>query len=594
MDYIQLTELYEKLEATSKRLEKTKLLSEFLKDCPKKEVDRVMLLVQGLVFPKADERKIGVASKLIVKALNIATGITAEDVEKSWKKTGDLGLSAEDLIKKKKQHTLFGADDLTVEKVYKNIQKLATIEGLGSTDVKLKTIAELLTSAKPIEAKYIVRTVLEDLRVGLGEGTLRDAIAIAYFERHGGIVDLESKDPSFGAGTELTKIRDSIQEAYDITNDYAIVAQMIIDEDLDILQKLELDTEKPVKAMLAQKAKDAQDAFNTVGRPAAIEYKYDGFRMIIGKHGDKISIHTRRLENVAAQFPEVVKLIRENIKTESCIIDGEAVGYNPQTKKYVPFQNISQRIKRKYDIEQMAKDVPVELNIFDIIYYNGKSMVKEPFTERRKLIEKIIKEKPFHIRLAEQIITDSDEVADKFYHQSLNAGNEGVMFKNIEAPYKPGSRVGTWIKLKPVMETLDLVIVAAEWGEGKRAGWLTSFTVAAYDEDTDEYLEIGKFGTGIKEKKEETADGETNDENIVSFGELTEAIKPFIISEKGREVRIKPSVVVELKFEEIQKSPSYSSGYALRFPRLVRTRLDRRPDESSTIRQVEGFYKEQN
>jgi DNA ligase 1 len=594
MDYIQLTELYKKLEATNKRLEKTKLLSEFLKDCPKKEVDRVMLLVQGLVFPKADERKIGVASKLIVKALNIATGITVEDVEKSWKKTGDLGLSAEELIKKKKQHTLFGSDDLTVEKVYKNIQKLATIEGLGSTDVKLKTIAELLTSAKPMEARYIVRTVLEDLRVGLGEGTLRDAIAIAYFERHGGVIDLESKDPSFGAGSELTKIRDSIQEAYDITNDYAIVAQMIIDEDLNMLQKLELNTQKPIKAMLAQKAKDAQDAFNIVGRPAAIEYKYDGFRMMIGKHGDKISIHTRRLENVTAQFPEVAKLIRENVQTESCIIDGEAVGYDPKTKKYVPFQNISQRIKRKYDIEQMAKDVPVELNIFDIIYHNGKSMIKESFAERRKLIEKIIKEKPYHIRLAEQIVTESDIEADKFYHKSLNAGNEGVMFKNLNSPYKPGSRVGYMVKLKPIMETLDLVIVAAEWGEGKRAGWLTSFTVAAYDEDTDEYLEIGKFGTGIKEKKEEIVEGEANNENIVSFEELTEAIKPNIISEKGREVIIKPNIVVELKFEEIQKSPSYSSGYALRFPRLVRIRLDRRPDESSTLRQVEGFYKEQN
>jgi DNA ligase-1 len=589
MDYIQLTELYEKLEATSKRLEKTKLLAEFLKDCPKKEIDRVMLLVQGLVFPKADERKIGVASKLIVKALNVATGISANDIEKSWKKTGDLGLTGEELIKKKKQHTLF-SNDLTVEKVFMNIQKLATIEGTGSTDVKLKTIAELLTSAKPKEARYIVRTVLEDLRVGLGEGTLRDAIAIAYYERHGGKVDLDNKDPSFGGGSELVKIRDSIQEAYDVTNDYAVVAQMIIEDDLDKLQKLELNTEKPVKVMLAQKAKDAKEAFEIVGRPAAIEYKYDGFRMLIGKRGNKVTIHTRRLENVTAQFPEVAKLIKENIETDSCIIDGEAVGYDPKTKKYVPFQNISQRIKRKYDIDQMAKDVPVELNIFDILYYNGKSMIKEPFAERRKIIKKIVKEKPYHIRLAEQIVTDSDAEAEKFYHKSLSAGNEGVMFKNINASYKPGSRVGTWIKLKPTMETLDLVIVAAEWGEGKRAGWLTSYTVAAYDEDTDDYLEIGKFGTGIKEKKGE---GDLGDENIVSFEELTEALKLFIISEKGREVRIKPNVVVELKFEEIQKSPSYSSGYALRFPRLVRIRLDRRPDESSTLRQVEGFYKGQ-
>lgn len=589
MDYLVLTGLYEKLEGTSKRLEKTKSLSEFLIDCPKKDIDRIMLLSQGLVFPKSDERKIGVASKLIVKALNIATGISADDIEKSWKKTGDLGLTAEELVKKKKQHTLF-SEDLTVEKVFKNIQKLATVEGTGSTDIKLKIIAELLTSAKPNEAKYIVRTVLEDLRVGLGEGTLRDAIAIAYYEKNGGKVDLESKDPSFGGGSELAAIRNKIQEAYDITNDYAIVAQMIFEEGLDKLDILELDTSKPVKAMLAQKAKDVKEAFETVGRPAAIEYKYDGFRMLIGKHGDKVTIHTRRLENVTAQFPEVAKFVRENVDAESCIIDGEAVGYDPKTKRYVAFQNISQRIKRKYDIEQMAKDVPVELNIFDILFYKGKSMIKETFQERRKLIEKIIREKPGYIRLAVQKITDDDGDADRFYHQSLDAGNEGVMFKNIDAPYKPGSRVGTWIKLKPVMETLDLTIVGAEWGEGKRAGWLTSYTVAAYDEDTDEYLEIGKFGTGIKEKKEEE---DADDKSIVSFEELTELLKPGIINEKGREVRIKPNIVVELKFEEIQKSPSYSSGYALRFPRLVRIRTDRRPDESSTINQVEGFYKEQ-
>jgi len=589
MDYIQLTELYQKLESTSKRLEKTKILSEFLKDCPKKDIDRIMLLVQGLVFPKSDERKLGIASKLIVKALNVATGITVEEIEKSWKKTGDLGLTSEELIKKKKQHTLF-SEELTVEKVFKNIQKLSTIEGIGSTDVKLKTIAELLTSAKPTESRYIIRTLLEDLRVGLGESTLRDAIAIAYYERHGKTVDLESKDPSFGAGGELTKIRDAIQEAYDITNDYAIIAQMIIDDDIEILTDLKLDTEKPVKVMLAQKAKSVAEAFEMVGRPAAIEYKYDGFRMLIGKHGDKITIHTRRLENVTTQFPEVAKLIKENITTESCIIDGEAVGYDPKTKKYVPFQEISQRIRRKYDIEQMAKDVPVELNIFDILYYNGESTIKQTFVERRKLIEKIIKEKPSHIRLAVQIITDNDDEAEKFYRQSLDAGNEGVMFKSLETPYKPGSRVGSMVKLKPIMETLDVVIVGAEWGEGKRAGWLTSFTVAVYDEDTDEYLEIGKFGTGIKEKK---GDEDVDNENIVSFEELTEALKPNIVREKGREVIIKPNIVVELKFEEIQKSPSYSSGYALRFPRLVRIRLDRSPDAASTLRQVEGFFKEQ-
>lgn len=587
MEYSQLSELYAKLESTSKRLEKTRYLSAFLKDCPKKDIDKIMLLVQGLIFNKADERKIGIASKLIVKALNVATGIDTDTIEKSWKKTGDLGLTAEDLVKKKRQHTLF-SEELTVAKVFNNLQKLSTIEGIGSTDMKLKVIAELLTSAKPNEAKYIARTVLEDLRVGLGEGTLRDAISIAYYESQGGKIDLESKDPSFGAGNELTKIRDSIQEAYDVTNDYAIVAQLLMENGLEYLKNLELNTMKPVKVMLAQKVKDVSEAFEVVGRPAVVEYKYDGFRMLIGKHGDKVNIHTRRLENVTNQFPEVAKLVKENVMADSCIIDSEAVGYDPKTKKYVPFQNISQRIKRKYDIENMAKQIPVELNVFDIIYYEGKSMIKEPYKERRKIIEKIIKEKPLHIRLAQQTTTDKDDEAEKFYHKSLDAGNEGVMFKNLSSPYKPGSRVGYMVKMKPVMETLDVTIVAAEWGEGKRAGWLTSYTVAVYDEDTDEYLEIGKFGTGIKEKKDE----ETNIDGV-SFNELTELLKPSIISEKGREVRIKPEIVIELKFEEIQKSPSYSSGYALRFPRLVRIRSDRRADESSTISQIEGMYKEQ-
>ena len=249
----------------------------------------------------------------------------------------------------------------------------------------------------------------------------------------------------------------------------------------------------------------------------------------------------------------------------------------------MPFQNISQRIKRKYDIEQLAKEVPVELNIFDILYYDGKPVINESYEKRRKIIEKIIKEKEFRIRLSEQTVTDDVEKAELFYKKSLDAGNEGIMLKSLNAPYKPGSRVGHMVKLKPVMETLDLVIVAAEWGEGKRAGWLTSFTVACYDEDSDDYLEIGKFGTGIKEKEEEGT----------SFEELTQLIKPNIIHEKGRQVEIKPELVVEVKFEEIQKSPSYSSGYALRFPRLVRVREDRRPDEASALSQIEGMYKEQ-
>jgi DNA ligase-1 len=583
MEYSMLAGLYERLEATSKRLEKTKILADFLKDCTPKQVDKIILMTQGIVYPKHEDNKMGIASKLVVKALNTATGISSEEIEKLWKKTGDLGLCAEDLVKRKKQHTLF-SQELTIDKVFTTLRKLSIVEGVGSTDLKMKMISELLTSAKPLEARYIVRMLLEDLRVGLGEGTLRDAIAIAYYEvKEKKVIDIDNAAGLFSKDSELSVIKEKVQQAYDINNDYSEVAALIMTEGIDSLKNLKMSVLKPVKVMLAQKVKNMREGFEKVGTPCALEFKYDGFRMLIGKEHDKVIIHTRRLENVTLQFPDVVASIKEHVNAESCIIDGEAVGFDPKTKKYVPFQNISQRIKRKYDIDKLSKEVPVELNIFDVLYYDGKSLINEHYEKRRKIIEKIIKEKRSSIRIAEQIVTDNEVDAEKFYKKSLDAGNEGIMLKTLTAPYKPGSRVGYMVKLKPVMETLDLVIVAAEWGEGKRTGWLTSFTIACYDEDTDEYLEIGKFGTGIKEKEEEG----------VSFEELTQLLKPNVISEEGRNVRIRPEIVVEIKFEEIQKSPSYSSGYALRFPRLVRIREDRRADEASALSQIEDMYKEQ-
>ncbi|MFA5797545.1 MAG: ATP-dependent DNA ligase [Candidatus Woesearchaeota archaeon] len=583
MEYLELVKVYEALQSTTKRLEKTKILADFLKDCPPEDIEKVILLLQGLVFPKYEDNNIGIASKLVVKALKTATGISTDEIEKIWKKTGDLGETAHDVVKRKKQHTLFN-QDLTIDKVYNTIRKLATIEGIGSTNHKMKMISELLTSARSEEAKYITRLLLEDLRIGLGEGTLRDAIAWGYHEKiTGTMIDAENESSLFGKDTELAKLRDKVQQAYDITNDYSEIAKIVFAQGIEKLEELKLDPLKPVKVMLALKVKNTVEAFERVGTPAALEYKYDGFRMLIGKKGNEITIHTRRLENVTTQFPEVVRLVKTHVHCDSCIIDGEAVGYDPKTKKYVPFQNISQRIRRKYDIEEVAKDIPVELNIFDVLFYDDKSVIGLPFNERRKIIEKIITPKAFHINIAVQITTDNEEEANAFYQQSLNAGNEGIMFKTLDAPYKPGSRVGHMVKMKPIMETLDLVIVGGEWGEGKRSGWISSFILATYDEDTAEFLEIGRFGTGVKEKSEEGT----------SFDELTELLRPHIISEKGREIIIKPHLVVEIKFEEIQKSPSYSSGYALRFPRLVRMRTDRRPDECSTLTQVEEMYREQ-
>ena len=577
MEYIKLVEMYQTLEETTKRLKKTFLISEFLKTTSKEDIGNITLLLQGKVFPTWDERKLGVASRLILKAISTATGIDIKKIENEWKKTGDLGLVAESLVKQKKQSTLF-SHNLSVKKVFGNISKLAELEGHGSVERKMQLIAELLTSAKPIEARYITRTILEDLRVGAGEGSLRDAIVWAFFGDKIGLKYLSDNKIDIQSREEYNKYVDAVQRAYDLTNDFSSVAEAA-KQGLKKLEDMAIVVFRPLKVMLALKVKDTKEGFERCGKPLDIEYKLDGFRIQLHKQENKIRLFTRRLEDVTPQFPEVVEYVKNNVKGNSFILDSEAAGLDPKTGKYLPFQSISQRIRRKYHIEEMSKKFPVEVNVFDILYYNGKSLIKEDFKKRRELIEKIISQKPRKIVTVRNLITSKESEVEKFYKESLQAGNEGIMFKKLDAPYKPGARIGYMCKMKPVMETLDLVIVGAEWGTGKRATWLSSFTLACIDEDGN-FLEIGKMGTGIKEKAEEGT----------SFEQLTEELKPLITSEKGREVKIKPKIVVEVSYEEIQKSPTYSSGYALRFPRLVNLRSDRDPSEASTLTMVEDYY----
>jgi DNA ligase-1 len=585
MRYKELAGVYSRLEKTTKRLEKTAILSEFIAKIPDNELSHAMLLLQGRIFAQWDSREIGMSTQLLLKAIALATGAAQEKVEQNWNKTGDLGQTAEALIGKKTQSTLF-SQELTTKKVFDNLQKIATAEGEGTVDKKLALFAELLTSAKPEEAKYLVRTVLAELRVGLGEGTIRDAITWAAFGKQLGIkYDAEKNElvlPDDNREPYQQKIN-AVQEAIDIANDFALVASTIRKGGLEALKTIALEPGRPVKVMMYQKAKDIPDAFATVGTPAAAEYKYDGFLMQIHKHNGKITLFTRRLENVTAQFPDVVERVEKNVAGKSYIIEGEAVGIDTKTGKYQPFQDISQRIKRKYEIEELAKQLPVELNIFDVLYYEGKNLLKEPFAERRKLVEKIVKTLPQKINPATQEIVSNQAEADKFYQKSLAAGNEGMMMKNLQGIYKPGLRVGYGMKIKPVMEPLDVVIVGAEKGEGKRSEWFASFVIAVRNPDTGEYVEIGRVGTGIKEKEEEG----------VSFKQLSDLLLPLVTQDLGKEIKVKPFIVIEVNYEEIQASPSYSSGYALRFPRFVKLREDRSPEEISTTEDVQKLYEEQ-
>jgi DNA ligase-1 len=581
MLYLELANIYEKLENTSKRLEKTSIISQLFKQTKSEELHEIAYLAQGTVFPPYDEHEIGVSSQLAMKSISLATGISATEIEKKWKSIGDLGKVAGELISKKKQSTLF-TSKLTTKKVFENLQKAAEITGEGAVEKKVSLIAELLSVASPLEARYVIRTVLGELRIGVGEGAVRDAIVWAYFGDKIGLKYSKDKNSvEVRDREEYNKYTNAVQEAYDLANDFAAVL-IAAKKGLHALGEIELKPGRPVKVMLALKVKTIQEGFETVGKPAQFEFKYDGFRLMINKD-DKgnISLFTRRLDNVTKQFPEVVEYVKKYVHGKSFILDSEAVGYDPKKLRYRPFQEISQRIKRKYEISKMQRELPVEVNVFDILFYEGKNLIKKPFNERRQLLEKIVKGERWKLKLAEKLITSDEKQAETFYKKAMSEREEGVMIKNLNAPYKPGARVGYMLKLKPEANTFDLAIVGAEYGTGKRSGWLSSFILACQHEG--KLLETGKVGTGIKEKSEEG----------LSFKDLTKMLKPLVVEEQGRVVKVKPQIIVEVTYQEIQKSPTYSSGYALRFPRVTRLRPDRSVKDIAFLHEVKREYSKQ-
>lgn len=572
MQYKKLAEVYEALSSTTKRLEKIEILSKFLIAMSAGDRD-VLYLLLGRIYPEYDEKKIGISEQLAVKAISMATGTEKDKVVKEWKALGDLGLVAEKLTKGKRQATLH-SHVITTEKVIENLRKLPALEGKGTVNKKIALIVELLTSASPIEAKYLVRTLIGDLRIGLKEATLRDSMALAFFNS-------EKKEAS-----------QSLQKAIDKSNDIASVFEIAVKGKTKALDKLQLEIGKPVKAMLAQKAENIKDGFEKLGTPCAIEYKYDGFRLIIHKEEKNVILFTRRLENVTKQFPEVVEYILNYVKGNNFILDTEAVGFNSKTHEYQPFQNISQRIKRKYDIEKLQKELPVEVNVFDILYYNGKSMLDEPFEKRTELIKKIIEKHPYKIIPSRQIITSDEKEAEKFYKQALKDRQEGVIMKSLQAVYQPGSRVGHMLKMKPAEKDFDLVITGAEYGRGKRQGWMSSFILSCRDHKKNEFFEVGKMSTGIKEKEQETSTEDKNSEAI-SYDHITKLLTPLITKESGRTVEVKPKIIVAVTYQEIQRSPNYKSGFALRFPRFTALRHDKHISEIASLEEIEKAFEKQ-
>jgi len=564
MEYSVLADYYEKLEAASSKLKKTEILAELFKKCSADELSQVVLLILGRVFPMYSESELGVAVQMMIRTIEKATGFKTGEIENKFKKTGDLGLTTEECMKARKQTTLF-RKKLTVSFVFSNLQKLAFITGEGSQDRKLSLITELLSSAKPKEARYITRTILGELRVGVAEGLIRDAIVEAFLFKKS-----MPKD-------EKAKMTKAVDYAWNLYSDFGEVAKIAKEQGINGLRKAKIKLGQPIQMMLSEKAENIGEVVKEFGTMAA-EYKFDGMRTQIHKKDDKIWIFTRRLENVTKQFPDLVDICKKALKPKECVVEGETLGIDAKSGLPLPFQMLSQRIHRKYDIEKMVKQIPIQLHLFDIVYVDGKTFFNTPFTERRKILEKNIRPVPKKLDAAKQIVSGNMKELEKFYKEALNEKQEGIMLKVLDSTYIFGRHVGGWYKIKPIMETLDLAIIGATWGEGARAHWLTSYILACRNPKTGEFLECGMMSTGLTEEEYET---------------MTEALKPLIVEERGKNVKVRPKIVVEVGYQEIQKSPSYSSGFALRFPRFIKERPDKSSEEADDMARVKALYESQ-
>ena len=556
MEFSEVSDSFEELESTQKTLEKTRILAELFSGSGE-DLQKVVLLSTGQPFPSWKNMDLGVSSKTLVKIISRATGKSEDEITRVWKNEGDLGNAAEQMVENKTQQRLM-SKELTVENVVERLQKVAKMEAKGLSqsvdqDKKQSELADLLSSADPVEARYLARIIINNLRLGVAEGTIRDALSEAFFD---------------GENTQ------EIQRAYDFSNDFSEVSKACR-KGLDAVKSIELELNRPVNSMLAKKVNTIEEGFEEVGKPASIDYKYDGMRAQIHIKDGDVKVFTRRLEDVTKQFPDVVSQVEENIDSDNCILDTEIVGYNPEDGSMIPFQKLSKRIKRKYEIQKLKEQIPVTVRPFDLIYLQ-EPILERPYSERWDKLREVVTESEDDLELVDHEKTENPEQVQEMQQRSLSHGHEGIMMKNLDAEYKPGNRVGYMVKLKPVMETLDLAIVGAKWSEGRRSDWLGRLFIGCYDEENDTYQEVGKMATGLTDEQ---------------FQEITEKLKPLITEEDGRKVEVRPEVIVEVEYEEIQESPTYSSGYALRFPRMKRFREDK--EEADTLERITDLYSNQ-
>jgi len=575
-----IADAYERIEATTKRLEMTDLLVELLKNTPKEVIDKVAYLTQGRIFPDFVGIEIGVAEKLAIKALARASGRKDSEIEEDLKRTGDVGETAQKFIANKRQVTFF-QQPLTVEKVYETLEKMARTSGSGAVDLKLALLAGLLAAATPKEAKYTMRTVTGNLRLGIADMTVLDALAIAY------------------AGGKDS--REYIERAYNICSDLGRVAKTVAEQGLEGIKEFQVSINEPIRPMLAERLSSPEEILEKLGGKCIAEYKYDGERLQAHKQGDSVTIYSRRLENISSQYPDAVELFRRYVRAKEAILECECVAVDSDTGEMRPFQELMHR-RRKYEIEKAIEDYPVSLFMFEALYVDRKDLTLEPYLVRRKMLMKTVKESD-RVKLANYIITDNVAELEKFFLEAIENGCEGLVCKSIakDSVYQAGARGWLWIKYKrdyksEMTDTVDLVVVGAFHGRGKRAGTYGALLLAAYNPENDTFETVTKCGTGF------------TDEDLAK---LPKMLQKHILSHKHPRVNslfeadvwFEPVVAIEILGAEITLSPIHTcamgsvrkgSGLAIRFPRFTGNyRIDKAAEDATTASEIVEMYQKQ-
>jgi len=566
----KFSQYFEKLDSTTKRLELIDILSELFKESKSGEVGNICYLIQGRVAPFFEPTEIGMAEKMVAEAIGKAYGKKKEDVTKLFHSMGDMGKAAGELAAKSNHKK----GKLTINDVHAELLKIANHGGEGSVEKKVSTLANLISELDPISVKHVVNIPLGTLRLGIGDPTVMDALSLAK--------------------TGKKDSRAVIEDAYNKTSDLGEVAETFWKSGEKGLANVHLKVGKPVRPALAERLPSADEVIKRVGDHFAAEPKFDGFRVQIHKNGDDVEIFSRNLEDMTHAFPDIVEAVEKEVKAKSVIMEGEAIAYNPVSEEFLPFQETTKR-RRKHNVNEKAKELPLVVFAFDLLFLNGKDITQKPYTERRKLLEGILGKKNETVRIAdERKLTNAKEIL-AYFNEAITGGLEGIMIKKLDCTYKAGGRGFNWIKFKKgqsgqLQDTIDCVLLGIYSGKGKRTEFgVGGLLAGVYNKKKDMFQSICRIGTGLTDEE---------------FRRVNEIGKKLKVSKKPTRVSTKveptywvePKVVLEVFADEITNSPIHSAGekdgigYALRFPRVIKFRDDKDAKDATTVEEIRKLY----